>query len=404
MGLYEDQTYEAIMERVLNRVSDSFDKREGSLIFDATGPASAEISLLYIALDYMLTCMYVDTAPRENLILLGRERGILPVDASAAVGIGEFNIDVEIGARFSLEQYNYIVTSKIDTHRYYLTCETLGTAPNATLGALIPIEYIDGLTTAELVEISTPGRDEEDTEVYRERLIESFTYQSFGGNIIDYKTKILDIDGVGAVKIYPTWNENISPASLIPPAEAVDWLAAQKDSIPATIYAWLTTVHAAAAQKLLTVGGAVKAIILDSEFNEPDEDSDLISKVQTIIDPTPNAGEGVGLAPIGHVVTIAGPNTQTINVNFGSIDYQSGWDWDSVKPYAEKIIDDYLRSLKETWQDSENIVVRISRIESLMLNCTGITDIGDATINGSDENVTLESDTIPVRGTVSAEV
>lgn len=402
MGLYEDQTYEAIMERVLNRVSDSFDKREGSLIFDATGPASAEIALLYIALDYMLTCMYVDTAPRENLILLGRERGILPVDASAAVGIGEFNIDVEIGARFSLEQYNYVVTSKIDTHRYYLTCETAGTAPNATLGALIPIEYIDGLTTAELVEISTPGRDEEDTEEYRERLIESFTYQSFGGNKIEYKSKILDLDGVGAVKIYPTWNENISPASLIPPAEAVDWLAAQKDNIPATIYEWLTAVHTAGANKLLTVGGAVKAVILDSEFNPPSEG--LIESVQTAIDPTSNAGEGVGLAPIGHVVTIEGAKTQTVNISFGSIDYQTDWDWDSVKPYAEKIIDDYLRSLKETWQDSENIVVRISRIESLMLNCTGITDIGDALINGSDENLSLESVVVPVRGTVSVEV
>jgi len=404
MGLYEDQTYEAIMERVLSRVSDSFDKREGSLIFDATGPTSAEISLLYIALDYMLTCMYVDTAPRENLILLGRERGILPVDASAAVGVGEFNIDVEIGARFSLEQYNYVVTSKIDTGKYYLTCETTGAAPNGTIGTLIPIEYIDGLATAELVEITTPGRDEEDTEEYRQRLIESFTYQSFGGNIIDYKTKILDIDGVGAVKVYPTWNENISPASLIPPAETKDWIDSLAGNIPETVYNWLNTVYKVAADKLLTVGVAVKAIILDSEFNEPDEDSNLIPTVQTIIDPASNAGEGVGLAPIGHVVTITGPKTETVNVSFGSIDYQSDWDWESVKPYAEKIIDDYLRSLKETWQDSENIVVRISRIESLMLNCTGITDIGDAKINGSDENLTLESDTIPVRGEVSAEV
>lgn len=402
MGLYEDQTYEAIMERVLNRVSDSLDKREGSLIYDATGPASAEIALLYIALDYMLTCMYVDTAPRENLILLGRERGILPVGASAAVGIGEFNIDIEIGARFSLEQYNYVVTSKIDTHKYYLTCETTGTAPNATLGSLIPIEYIDGLTTAELVEISTPGRDEEDTEEYRERLIESFTYQSFGGNKIEYKSKILDLDGVGAVKIYPTWNENISPASLIPPAEAADWLVTQKENIPATIYAWLTAVHTAGANKLLTVGGAVKAVILNSEFNSPSKG--LIASVQTAIDPSSNAGEGVGLAPIGHVVTIEGAKTKTVNISFGSIDYQSGWDWDSVKPYAEEIIDDYLRSLREAWQDSDNIVVRISRIESLMLDCAGVTDIGDAMINGSGENLSLDSDVIPVRGTVSVEV
>lgn len=399
--MYEDQTYEAIMERVLARVSDSFDKREGSLIFDATGPMSAEISLLYIALDYMLNCMYVDTAPRENLILLGRERGILPADASAAVGVGEFNIDVEIGARFSLEQYNYIVTSKIDTHTFYLTCETAGSAPNATLGTLIPIEYIDGLTEATLTSIAIPGIDEEDTDDYRARLIESFTYQSFGGNKIEYKQKILDLDGVGAVKIYPTWNENISPASLIPPEGTATWIESLT-GISADLKVWLTVVCTAGAAKQLTTGGAVKAIILDGEFNSPS--AALISSVQTAIDPTANAGEGVGLAPIGHVVNIMGPGTKTVNIHFGSIDYAEGFDWNSVKPYAEEIIDSYLLDLKESWQDSANIVIRISRIESLMLSCTGVVDIGGALINDSDENLSLPSDTIPVRGIVSAEV
>lgn len=399
--MYEDQTYEAIMERVLARVSDSFDKREGSLIFDATGPLSAELSLLYIALDYMLNCMYVDTAPRENLILLGRERGILPTDASAAVGIGEFNIDVEIGARFSLEQYNYVVTSKVDTHKFNLTCETPGSAPNNTLGPLIPIEYIEGLETAELTSIAIPGVDEEDTDDYRARLIESFTYQSFGGNKIEYKQKILDLDGVGAVKIYPTWNEDISPASLIPPAGTETWIAGLT-GISSELKAWLLAVYKAGAAKQLTTGGAVKAIILDGDYNAPSQE--LISAVQTAIDPTSNAGEGTGLAPIGHVVNIAGPQTQVVNINFNSIDYAEGYDWNSVKPYAEEIIDNYLLDLKEAWQDSENIIIRISRIESLMLSCTGVVDIGGATINSAAENLSLPSDTIPIRGAVSAGV
>lgn len=402
MGLYEDQTYEAIMARVLARVSDSLDKREGSLIYDATGPASAEIALLYIALDYMLECMFIDTAPRDYLIMLGKEHGILPTEATNAVGIGEFNIDVEIGARFSLEQYNYVVTQKIEDHSYYLTCETAGSAPNGTLGMLIPIEYIDGLETAELTSIAVPGKDEEDTEVYRERLVSRFTYQSFGGNQIDYKTKILNIAGVGAVKIFPTWNENISPSSLIPPSTAAAWIESLEGEVSTAIYDWLVAVHTAAANKLLTVGGAVKALILDSEYSTPT--STLIENVQDEIDPTENAGEGVGTAPIGHVVTIAGPSTQTINVTFGSIDYQSGYDWDSVKAGAEAIIEEYLLGLRTAWQESDTTIVRISRIESLMLNCTGIVDIGGAKINGSASNLTLAADIIPVRGTVGLEV
>ncbi len=399
--MYEDQTYEAIMERVLSRVSDSFDKREGSLIFDATGPLSAELSLLYIALDYMLNCMYVDTAPRENLILLGHERGILPSEASTAVGIGEFNIDVELGARFSLEQYNYIVTAKVDTHKFELTCETPGSEPNNTLGTLIPIEYIEGLETAELTSIIIPGVDEEDTEVYRARLIESFTYQHFGGNKIEYKQKILDLDGVGAVKIYPTWNEDIAPASLIPPEGTDTWIAGLT-GISEELKAWLLAVCTAGMAKQLTTGGAVKAIILDGDFNVPS--AELIAAVQTAMDPAENAGEGVGLAPIGHIVNIMGPQTQTVNIHFGSIDYAEGFDWNSVKPYAEEIIDSYLLDLKEAWQDSENIVIRLSRIEALMLSCTGVIDIGGAMINGEAENLSLSSETIPIRGSVSVEV
>ena len=165
---------------------------------------------------------------------------------------------------------------------------------------------------------------------------------------------------------------------------------------------WLNTVYKAGAAKQLTTGGAVKAVILDSTYGPAS--TALINTVQTAIDPSSNAGEGVGLAPIGHIVTIASAKTKEVNINFSTIDYQSGWDWTTVKPYAEKIIDDYLLELKKAWQDSDNLIVRISRIESAMLSCKGITDIGGATINTSAENLTLEPDAIPVRGKLSAGV
>ena len=50
----------------------------------------------------------------------------------------------------------------------------------------IPIEYIEGLTEAKLTEILIPGEDEEETEKFRKRYLESFEPQAFGGNIKDY--------------------------------------------------------------------------------------------------------------------------------------------------------------------------------------------------------------------------
>ena len=51
---YEDITYEVILQRMLDRVPNNMDKREGSIIFDALAPAAVELQLMYIELDTIL--------------------------------------------------------------------------------------------------------------------------------------------------------------------------------------------------------------------------------------------------------------------------------------------------------------------------------------------------------------
>ena len=41
--MYEHITYEGIMSRILARVPDTLDKREGSIIYDAVAPIAVEI-------------------------------------------------------------------------------------------------------------------------------------------------------------------------------------------------------------------------------------------------------------------------------------------------------------------------------------------------------------------------
>jgi uncharacterized phage protein gp47/JayE len=52
--VYEDVTYEVILQRMLDRVPDTIDKREGSVIYDALAPAAVELQLMYIELDTIL--------------------------------------------------------------------------------------------------------------------------------------------------------------------------------------------------------------------------------------------------------------------------------------------------------------------------------------------------------------
>ena len=107
--MYKDITYEDILERMLDRVPDDVDKREGSVIYDALAPAAVEMQLMYIELDVILNETFADTASRENLIRRAAERGIAPKRAVKAVLKGEFTpdtLEIPIGNRFSCDALN----------------------------------------------------------------------------------------------------------------------------------------------------------------------------------------------------------------------------------------------------------------------------------------------------------
>lgn len=317
--MFESKTYEVLVKSALSRVSSALDKREGSMVMNGVAPAMAELAQLYIGLDFVFSATYIATAPREYLIKRAADRNMEPYPASAAVFRAEFNIEVPVGTRFSCEGLNFAVTERMGTAAdtdtglsHKVTCETAGAAANDYAGALIPIEYMDGLTHAELVELLIPGDDEEETETFRQRVLDSFQSQAFGGNQADYTEKVRALEGVSAVKVHPVWNGSINPSDLIPNAAVTAWYTGIIGTLDADAAAWLTAVYTAASQKQLTIGGSVKLVIMASNDKAPS--STLLNEVQTTVDPTQNAGEGLGLAPIGHVVNVVGVTPETVNI------------------------------------------------------------------------------------------
>ncbi|MDE6591214.1 MAG: baseplate J/gp47 family protein, partial [Oscillospiraceae bacterium] len=257
--MFEDRTYEALVKRALARVPPTMDKREGSMAFNGVAPSMAEVAQLYIGLDFVFRATYLLTAPREYLIKRASDRNMAPYPASAAVYRAEFNREVPEGTRFSCEDANFVVTGRMasedDTETglsHRVACETVGAAANHYAGQLIPVEYMEGLTRAELVELLIPGDDEEETEKFRRRVLDSFQSQAFGGNQADYKEKVLAIPGVGDVKIYPVWNKNLRPASMIPSEEVTAWFEAVLTTLDPAVAAWLAAVYTAAKDRLLT--------------------------------------------------------------------------------------------------------------------------------------------------------
>lgn len=394
-------TYREILERMLNRVSDKFDKREGSVIFDTHSPTALELEILYVELNRMIAEGYGDTASREYLILRCKERGIIPYPATYAVLKGTFTpatVDV-IGKRFNLGSLNYVVTEKIADGEYRVQCETPGTVGNQYFGQLIPIEYVEGLETATLTEVLIPGEDEEDTEDLRTRYFNSFDEKAFGGNVRDYIEKTNAIPGVGSTKVTRVWNSDIRPADMIPNEIVNEWYEGIIGTVNPTVKAWLEIVYSAAKAKKLTVGGTVLLTILNSEYGVPTPE--LIQTVQTAIDPEQNAGEGYGLAPIGHVVTVKPADAVTINVKT-TITFDVGYGWNNLQSSVDEAIQAYLLELRKTWADNPYLVVRVSQIETRLLSIPGIVDIGNTRINNKADNLTLGKYEVPIYGGAGA--
>lgn len=172
-------------------------------------------------------------------------------------------LHLPMNTRFSIGELNYYVSADRGSGKYEITCETAGEAGNDYTGTVIPIEYVDGLETCSISAVVIPGEDEEDTEVFRQRYMDSLNAQAFGGNRADYLEKVNAIPGVGGVKVYRVWNSDLNPAKLIPPTGTDTWISGLS-GVSEEIKAWLDAVYAAGANSKLTVGGTVKLVIINS--------------------------------------------------------------------------------------------------------------------------------------------
>ena len=394
-------TYDELLGRMLARVPDKFDKREGSVIFDALSPAAVELQNCYIELNRVIAESYADSASREYLILRCKERGIVPYEATNAVLKGVFtptSIDVT-GKRFNIGAVNYVVTEKITDGEYKVQCESPGIVGNQYLGAMIPIEYIEGLETAEITEVLIPGEDDEDTEALRERYFGSFNIRAFGGNKADYIEKISAIAGVGGVKITRVWNADIKPAELVPSESVLAWYESASGTLSEDVRTWLAAIISAAKSGKLTAGGCVLATILNSEFNPAS--AALIERVKETLDPSESAGEGMGVIPIGHVVTVQSAEAVEVDVS-ANITFDEGYGWDNLQNAIDSAVSEYLLELRKSWQNASSLIVRISQIETRILGIKGVVDISDAVLNGSPANLTLGAYEVPVFGKAAA--
>lgn len=379
----EQYTYKYLMSQALSFVDDSLDKREGSIIYDALAPACYVLAGYYMQLYQVVKNSFAVTATGEWLDQRVKESGITRREATAAVKRADFTDDagqaavVRIGTRWSTvsstNPITYRVTAQYEQNdasvagAYELTCETLGTIGQEYTGPIIPVDFVKGVAAATMSTTLIPGRDAETDDELRERYFDQMSAKAFGGNISDYRNKTREIIGVGDLQIYPVWNG----------------------------------------------GGTVKLSIVDTAFRAAS--NEFVQEVQNLIDPV-NAsgvqGDGLGIAPIDHKVTVVAPEEVTVNIT-ASIVLQVPYEVGQVQPAVEQAIEAYMVELRHDWATPNEfneyaLSVYTSRITAAIVGVPGISNVTNVRLNGTAADITLQQtgqkQQIPVKGTVTLNV
>jgi uncharacterized phage protein gp47/JayE len=354
--MYEEYSFEKLLQEKLNMIDDSFDKRQGSVIYDTLSPNAAESAKLYIAMEMLMNRTFADTAVGEDLDRRVAERNIVRNEAikthiKANFYDADMNLfDISLGDRFLCGNNIFVAINRFEKGIFELECEIAGEDGNNVSQNIIASEYIEGLGYGTFDSILIYGEEAEDDESLRARYLDSFNNLAFGGNIYDYKKYIKQIESVGGAKIYPAYFG----------------------------------------------GGTVRIVITNNGYTVPEDE--IVKEVQDKIDPVPK-GSGLGMAPIGHDVTVEACGSDSINIST-KITYNDGYSSDNMESIIKENIENYIQSLREHWDENDNIIIRISYIEMGLLELEGILDVENTTINGEASNYYVDTDSIPILGTV----
>lgn len=381
MNIEDLQNYDFnyLIQDALSKVPETVDKRQGSIIYDALAPACYELADYYMQLYNLYLEINIDTAVGVNLEHLCANLGIQRLQATYAVKLGYFTntndepMEIPLNSRFStigenpinyyVEDYHYDEGGEIVSGTYNLRCEQLGRDGNSYTGSLLPISFINNLKTATMTDVVISARDEETDDELRQRYKDSLTEKEFAGNIFAYKSFLKSIEGIGYAQVYSIWN---GP-------------------------------------------GTVKCVLTDFDF-EP-INVETVQRVKNIVDPEDYEGFGVGIAPIGHTVTISAPTKKTLDIST-KLTLAVGYQLEQLKTLIQEEINSYLDTVRSRWdqQNEENeysLTVYIAQINRAILSVPGVDNVTNTKINNTAEDLVLTENStlqeIPFLGEITYE-
>lgn len=97
----------------------------------------------------------------------------------------------------------------------------------------------------------------------------------------------------------------------------------------------------------------------------------------------------------GHVVTVDTVNELRITVQT-KLTLTGEATKDDIKKEIETLINNYFLELKKEWEVNDSVIVRLSRIDTILLNAAGAIDVSNTVLNGQAMNIALDKFQIPI--------
>ena len=339
----------SVLEAMLSRVDDTYDKSVGSVIYDTLAPVAPEIETLGERAAGILDDRFVDTAEGDALTRAAAELGVDRKPAAYAEGevtfTGTAGTQVSAGGLVASESAQFYTRDdctigsdgKITVR---IVCTEPGAVGNVGAGAIsrLPVA-LAGVSSCNNASPTSGGADRESDDELRARTYLKVRAPGTSGNKNDYVTWAMSVDGVGGAKCVPLWNG----------------------------------------------AGTVKVVIVSSSGEAAS--TSLVSSVSDYIET---------VRPVGASVTVVSATAKTLNVK-AKITLKSGYTETTVNTSITAAIRAYLQAFRLSGS-----VVSYAKIGAVILGVEGVDDYSDLKIGVGTtlgtSNITIGETEVPVMG------
>ncbi len=344
---------DVLQKELLSEIEESYEKSKGYFLWDMLKAVAIGIKNLLEKLQHVADKLNVENIyqdERERFIF--QRTGITRRKATFAEGVitVKGNGTITKGDLFETEglvRFQATETVKvIGQTTVSIKAVFAGEGGNVPIGSItkMPIT-IQGMTSCTNETATEGGYEAESDEDLLLRYYEKLREPATSGNIYHYKRWAKEVEGVGAVRVFPLWAGD----------------------------------------------NTVKVIIIDLERLPASEE--LVQKVQNYIDPN-SKGTGEGQAPIGAYCTVESAKPKIIDVSV-HLHLAKDTILEVIKKEIDSKIIDYLKGIA-----FEQDYASFAQIGAHILSVEGVVDYENMTLNGLTQNIVCQKDEVMLLGEV----